>query len=389
MTLPLLGRRVHISGSIHKDPTVASREDVEAAREFVRELVIALMKDGTTFVVPVDDEKPREADDLPFCFDWLILETIEANVRLSPGAVRASGEPLVVAVQHAKNVAQIPPDKQGMWERLNEPGDLLVVENAGHWSMNSKRLEIQSQHGDILIALGGAEGVLHLANLYHSTGRPVIPLPFAIHDERYGARRLWDAALVSTQTERFFSASEGYSSHRLLNRLNFAPYKPVKERVEAIRFVLHALRKPRVFAVRLLNPDHEQFKPVDDFFEGVVKPVVEEFGYELKTVDGRKVEEALIELEIFENLHYSRAVVADITGERPNCFIELGYALGRGYPVMICARKGVSRPFDIGHISSHGWDAELTVDDQRRLFRDYWKANFRRPPLVQPSPLVP
>lgn len=395
MPLPLLGRRVHISGSIHKDPTVASRESVEAARDFVRELVIALMKDGATFVVPVDDEKPREADGLPFCFDWLILETIEANLRLSPREVQASGEPLVVAVQHAKNVSQIPADKQEVWDRLNEPADLLVVENAGHWSMNSKRLEIQAQHGDILIVLGGTEGVLHLANLYHSTGRPVIPLPFAIHEEKSGARRLWDAALVSTETHRFFSVTGSQSAHRVLNRLNLAPNKGTKERVEAMRFVLHSLSKPRAFAVRLLNPKHPEFNAVETFFEAVVKPVAEGFGYELKTMERGEVEESLMNTEIFRSVHFSRLVIADTTGQRPNCFIELGYALAQGYPVMLCARERgkeeerIDRPFDIGPVPAHDWVAGDTPREAQRKFREYWINNVRRPRIVETVPLVP
>ena len=36
---------------------------------------------------------------------------------------------------------------------------------------------------------------------------------------------------------------------------------------------------------------------------------------------------AFINVGIFENLHFSSVAVVDVTGERPNCFIELGYAL--------------------------------------------------------------
>jgi hypothetical protein len=36
----------------------------------------------------------------------------------------------------------------------------------------------------------------------------------------------------------------------------------------------------------------------------------------------------------------------DITGERPNCFIELGYTLGRMRPVIVKAMQGTPLPFD-------------------------------------------
>ena len=42
--------------------------------------------------------------------------------------------------------------------------------------MNSKRMEVQARWGDILLALGGSEGVLFLANVYHDAGKPVVPL---------------------------------------------------------------------------------------------------------------------------------------------------------------------------------------------------------------------
>ena len=41
---------------------------------------------------------------------------------------------------------------------------------------------------------------------------------------------------------------------------------------------------------------------------------------------------AFIDVGIFENLHFSSVVIVDVTGERPNCFIELGYALREPRP---------------------------------------------------------
>ena len=36
----------------------------------------------------------------------------------------------------------------------------------------------------------------------------------------------------------------------------------------------------------------------------------------------------ILNVAIFENLHFASVAVIDLTGERPNCFTELGYALG-------------------------------------------------------------
>jgi hypothetical protein len=121
-----------------------------------------------------------------------------------------------------------------------------------------------------------------------------------------------------------------------------------------------------------------------------VKPVIEdELGYRLVVVDGRQpYEHARIDEEIFAKLHRSSVVLADLTGERPNCFLELGYALGRGLPTMVMAQQGASLPFDITTLSGLHWVTTGSAEDRRRAFREHWKAIRNRPPLVPAEPLI-
>jgi len=152
---PLFGRRIHIAGSISNDVTVASTEEVGRARELVEMLVKDLLQKGATFVIPVDDEKLRPLDNLPICFDWLMWDTIHKNMQSRP---EGAPNPLVIAVKHHKNEEQIPGQFARLWDTLC--GTVLVqIESAAHWNMNIKRMEVQARSGDILIALGGGEGV--------------------------------------------------------------------------------------------------------------------------------------------------------------------------------------------------------------------------------------
>lgn len=390
--LPLLGRRIHIAGSIAKDPAIASGDEVAQARAFVKGLTAELIKSGATFVVPVDDEKPRPADGHPICFDWLIQETISANLMHRPReASTLGGLPLILAVQHHKTEGQIPAQYAELWDGLRG-SDMVYVENANQWNMNSKRLEMQAAHGDILITLGGDEGVVFLANLYHDAGKPVVPLNFAITPEDKGSRRLFSLALTPQYSERFFRTEEGSPAHGLVNRINFAPRHDTVHRVQAVMQLLRALERPTVFGVRLLNPGHEKFMSVEDYFEGVVSPVIETLGYKLVIVDGRKSsEESIINLEIFTKLHRSNVVIADMTGERPNNFIELGYALGRGHRVMVTAEEGTHNPFDIQPVPTHFWkpSSSASLIQRKDDLLGYWHANAMRRRIVEPNPLVP
>ena len=384
---PLFGRRIHIAGSVVDDAAVATSESVEQARALVAELVRVLVRRGANFVVPVDAEPSRKVDGLPICFDWLIWRTLKDSLALRPANVPG---PLAVAVQHHKSEDQIPADYVDLWDELRGNPDLVKIENAAHWNMASKRMEAQARFGDILVALGGTEGVLFLANLYHDAGKPVVPLNLALCPETTGARRLYNFGLTSHQTRRLFHIADDGDAHSWLNRIRFPVRQSTADRVTDLVDLLEALEPPRAFAVRLLNPDHEDYAAVQDFFDVVVLPVIEgELGYRLVVVDGRQgYERARIDDEIFTKLHRSSVVLADITGARPNCFLELGYALGRALPTMVSVKQGASLPFDITTLSGLHWATEGKAEERRQAFREHWKAIRNRPPLVPTEPLI-
>lgn len=381
----LFGRRIHIAGSVATDLSVAPAAEVALARELVKGLVIDLIKRGATFVLPVDAEKLRPGDKQPICFDWLIWQTLYENLARRPAGAET---PLIVAVQHHKTEEQIPEAFEALWDELRT-SDLVQIENVAHWNMNSKRMEAQARHGDILIALGGSEGVMFLANIYHDAGKPVIPLNLPITSPDTGARRLFNLGLTSGQAQRLFHSPE-QSAHAWINRINFSRRASVADRVGGIIELLEALEKPRAFVVRLLNASLPDYIAVQDFFDTVVQPVVEgELGYSMVVVDGRQAyEHPRIDQDIFAKLHRSSVVLADITGMRPNCFLELGYALGRGLPTMVMMKEGSEHPFDIYTVAGLHWKAGGSADERRRAFREHWAAIRNRPEIVPTEPLI-
>jgi hypothetical protein len=110
-------------------------------------------------------------------------------------------------------------------------------------------MDIQAKHGDILITLGGTEGVVYLANLYHDLGKPVIPLSFAIWPEGQGSSKLFDLGSTSSQADRLFRVTN-LKSHTWMNRLSWTKSKGVDQRVETTMDLLKALEPPTAFAVR-------------------------------------------------------------------------------------------------------------------------------------------
>ena len=157
----------------------------------------------------------------------------------------------------------------------------------------------------------------------------------------------------------------------------------------SLRF-LRPLSGPRRSPVRLLNPSDADFDAVDTFYREVVKTFVEdELGYDLVVVDGKQsYEYARIDEEIFRKLHRSSLVIADLTGSRPNCYLELGYALGRGLQTMVTAKAETKHPFDIATLAAHHWKPVGAQNVRIDALREHWTAIEKRPPLVPECPLI-
>ena len=385
MQSPLFGRRIHITGSIDKNPDVASKVDVESARELVDELVGQLIKKGATFVVPVDAEPLRKSDNLPICFDWLVWETIKKYLENRPSEACT---PLAIAIQHDKNKDQIPEKFQNLWDGLAER-DCIEIKNVAEWNMASKRMEEQSRWGDILIAIGGDEGVLYLANRYHEAGKPIIPLNLPLCEKSKGARKIFSHGL-SNGSKQLFETSKKKDEDTWLNLINFPERKTISDRASTLIKLLESLNRPKAFAVRLLDSDDADFNDVEIFFETVVKPVIsEKLRYDLVTINLNHVHEsASIGQEVFENLHKSSIAICDITGGRPNCFIELGYALGRNIPTILTAREHTPLPFDVSVFFAHLWETEKSPNYKKQKFREHLDAVKNRKPLVPEKLLI-
>jgi nucleoside 2-deoxyribosyltransferase len=123
---------------------------------------------------------------------------------------------------------------------------------------------------------------------------------------------------------------------------------------------------------------------VERFFRGVVDPVVAYLGYAKAEMGEVPAEEAFMNVEIFSRIHRSGLLVVDLTGVRPNCTMELGYAFGRLKQVVLMTAQGTKLPFDPAAIDTHMWSP--TLDDSQRIeeLKRYRARTAHRPPLVRP-----
>jgi hypothetical protein len=385
--LPLLGRRIQIAGSANGKTDLSL---IRYAHEFVANLVEGILTLGGGIVVGVGKE-PRpdgSAADAPsLIFDWTALVTAADCLTAGLGTWPSKfGLPIVVASSE-KAVSEIPDNRRPLYEGLLRSGR-LQVESIMPGSRAAVFLrQRQAAFGDALVILGGGTGVEHSAELYLSRRKPVVPLDLPLgasrDDGTGGAMRL--AREARAEPTRFFRLSpvfsniEGAALAEIATRNGAAAATDIASRTVSI---LTKIARPSAFYVRLLNPGHAKFSVVEAFFRNVVDPIVDEAGMSRVEIGSDKSDYAFINVGIFESLHFSSVAIVDVTGERPNCFIELGYALGTGNRVLITAEEGTKLPFDQIMIPCHFWKSGDPTAEQKALV-EFWEKNIGRPPIVK------
>ncbi len=385
------GRRIHIAGSANKDTPA---DLLRYSHELIAALVRALSKEGASFVAAVGKEplaRPDDPSSPSLIFDWTVLDT--AHKCLKDGVAFAQGSQgrLITAVMTSKSQRQIPEFRQPMWKELRAENAVKLEFIEPGWASGAFRRTRQVQLGDILIILSGGEGVEHLAQQYVAVGKPVIPFDLDLGSSRSdgsgGAARLAREALA--HPERFVHLSDPDSAADLLARLaTHEGQAAVGDIVHAVVDLIRALEPPSAFYVRLLNNTVPEYGAVERFFRDVIDPVVQKFGYKAVEIGRGTNTYAWVNEAIFDSLHHSSVAVVDLTGLRNNCFMELGYALGRESRVILTAQKGTHIPFDSQAIDCHLW--EDSPDNAQRIskFEEYWRRNIDRPPLVKPRRLL-
>jgi nucleoside 2-deoxyribosyltransferase len=107
---------------------------------------------------------------------------------------------------------------------------------------------------------------------------------------------------------------------------------------------------------------------MDSAYEGVIKPLGNEFGYEVLRVDEIQ-NSGNINQQILEGIASSEIVLADLTGERPNCYYEAGFAHAIGKELVFSIKTGSPIHFDLAAYRFINWrtEAEYRTKLRERL----------------------
>jgi hypothetical protein len=387
-SVKLAGRRVQVAGSANR---ATNAEIIRYGHHLVAQVVRSVLMEGGGLVLAVGRE-PRAVDgdkSLPsLVFDWTALETAASVLRDGDARWPAAAGVQIVVVASEKAEAEIPEGRRALWRELLSSGSVQLES-----IMPGSRAAVlirqrQAAFGEVLLTLGGGTGVEHLAELYLRERRTVIPLDLPLGASRGdgtgGSEHL--AQESRAEPARFVRMRREFQDRANAELAGLATRKGAEPATEVARRIvglLGMLAAPTAFYVRLLNRKHETFPRVEKFFREVVDLVVTDAGLQRVEMGTDETDHGFINVGIFENLHFASVAIVDLTGSRLNCFVELGYALGRATRVIVTAEDGTQLPFDIDAIPCHFWNPSLKAEAQQEELRVFWKKNIDRPPLVR------
>ena len=318
-------------------------------------------------------------------FDWTVIQSVYEYLEDPLSTLRDTDLLPLTTVTTEKTDAHIPDTRKATWQTLVGKTCVHILNHPKQWTAGAVRRDRIATVGDVLILLSGGEGVEHLAQLYIAQRKPVIAfdLDLGTSTETGRGRAVAISQAIASNPQIYLSPKRPETIGVLWDNISTRDGdRPIHEVVDAVLSLLEALEPPNAFCVRLLNPTSANFQDVDDFFTKIVNPVIQEMDYKLVVSPQSPDESRWLNEQIFSGIHDSELVIVDMTDERPNCLIELGYALGRNRRVLVCAKEGTKLPFDVDKIECFFWSPTADPDKTDRSFREFVKRNLIQAPLV-------
>lgn len=339
---------------------------------------------GGSLLVDLENEPLAEGSPLSTIFDWTVAVATYEWLSWHKAGVSQQSQLLLTTVSTEKLLDRIPRHRIQVWIKLTQAQQVDIVTLRPGWSSGALRRDRQAKLGDVLVVVGGAEGVEHLTQLYVAERKPVVAFDLDIgsstKERTSAAVSIYRATL--NRPEEFLRVKAGRSVGSLLAQLSTCNGNAcLTEVVKGFRNLIESLADPLTFYVRLLDEHAGEYPAVERFFRNVVDVVTNRFGFERIQMGLDSSGYAWMNQAIFENIHRASMVVADLTGLRCNCFMELGYALGRSRRTVITAQKGTKLPFDVDKLQVYFWDDQRPDDERIREFERHWLDAAKRPPL--------
>jgi hypothetical protein len=116
--------------------------------------------------------------------------------------------------------------------------------------------------------------------------------------------------------------------------------------------------KPQVFVIMKFND-----KALDSAYETAIKPIIRKFKYKALRINEVQ-DSGRISDQILGEIMQSQIVLADLTGERPNCYYEAGFAHAIGKEIVFTIQRGTNIHFDLAGHRFIEWETDNELKNE-------------------------
>jgi len=190
-------------------------------------------------------------------------------------------------------------------------------------------------------------------------------------DHTYGKKKSILINMKSSTTLSIYRTEEKVDASKFIPQSSsfsipeeFDQFDCTSDFVKRVREIQSAPAMRSLLQMAFRPPEQQVFvimkfgnKQLDSAYEGVIKPLSQEFGLNVVRVDEIQ-DSGRITDQILENISKSRLVLSDLSGERPNCYYETGFAHALGKDIVLTIHKESAIHFDLSSHRFIQWETE-------------------------------
>mgnify|MGYP000965611467 CR=1 FL=1 len=180
-----------------------------------------------------------------------------------------------------------------------------------------------------------------------------------------------DYVTVVKSKEKLKRSASGKTPSELSDQAFIKANEATQEFIAELKLGAAPTRERSLMQMALTPPQNKMFvvmkfgdAALDSAFEGVYEREGLAAGFEQVIRVDKIQDSGNISQQIVEHIATSRLVIADLSGERPNCYYEAGFAHALGKPIVFCVREQDKIHFDLAAYRFIVWDTEASLRRQ-------------------------
>ena len=215
----------------------------------------------------------------------------------------------------------------------------------------------------------------------------IIPIDEGAKTSLLNMRNVSKLRIYKTEEKIESDHGHGHAPSALLDE-QFEKHECTNELIDEVRKLQAAPQSKSLIQKALSTPKKQVFvimkfgdKFLDSAYFGVIKPTIEKYGFKSLRIDEVQ-DSGRITDQVLEGIATSQYVFADLTGERPNCYYEVGFAHAIGKEMILTIKKGNKIHFDLADYRFIEWETELELREalRKRL------STIKQSGIGQPNP---